>query len=90
LPAIALTGAGAASTLAQVSAIRGREAEIAVLTDALDLVESGRRAVVLIEGEAGIGKTGCWTRRSKMRGGVACRWRRAGRKSWKACDRSAL
>ena len=57
LPAIALTGAGAASTLAQVSAIRGREAEIAVLTEALDLVESGRRAVVLIEGEAGIGKT---------------------------------
>ena len=48
---------GAASTLAQVSAIRGREAEIAVLGDALDLVESGRRAVVLIEGEAGIGKT---------------------------------
>ncbi|HMH38355.1 MAG TPA: AAA family ATPase, partial [Streptosporangiaceae bacterium] len=40
-----------------MSAIRGREAEIAVLTDALDLVESGRRAVVLLEGEAGIGKT---------------------------------
>jgi predicted ATPase len=40
-----------------VSAIRGREAEIAVLTEALDLVESGRRAVVLIEGEVGIGKT---------------------------------
>src|SRR5438034_9259283 len=32
------------------SAIRGREAEIAVHGDALDLVESGRRAVVLIEG----------------------------------------
>ena len=57
MPAIGLTAAGAASTLAQVSAIRGREAEIAVLRDALDLVESGRRAVVLIEGEAGIGKT---------------------------------
>jgi MoxR-like ATPase len=57
LPTNGLTGAGAASTLAQVSAIRGREAEIAVRTDALDLVESGRRAVVLIEGEAGIGKT---------------------------------
>ncbi|MGH3175970.1 MAG: ATP-binding protein, partial [Streptosporangiaceae bacterium] len=40
-----------------MSAIRGREAEIAVLTDALDLVESGRRAVILLEGEAGIGKT---------------------------------
>jgi predicted ATPase len=40
-----------------VSAIRGREAEITALRDALDLAESGRRAVVLIEGEAGIGKT---------------------------------
>src|SRR6266487_4979320 len=57
LPAIGGTAAWAASTLTQVSAIRGREAEIAVLRDALDLAESGRRAVVLIEGEAGIGKT---------------------------------
>src|SRR5256884_8229494 len=51
------TAVWAASTLTQVSAIRGREAEIAILRDALDLAESGRRAVVLIEGEAGIGKT---------------------------------
>src|SRR6266516_303663 len=57
LPAIGGTAAWAASTLTHVSAIRGREAEIAVLRDALDLAESGRRAVVLIEGEAGIGKT---------------------------------
>jgi DNA-binding CsgD family transcriptional regulator len=57
LPAIGRTAAWAASTLTQVSAIRGREAEIAALRDALDLAESGRRAVVLLEGEAGIGKT---------------------------------
>jgi len=44
-------------TLAPVPGIRGREAETAVLSEALDQVESGRRAVVLIEGEAGIGKT---------------------------------
>ena len=35
----------------------GRAAEIAVLGEALDRVASGRPAVVLIEGEAGIGKT---------------------------------
>ena len=57
LPVIGRTATWVASTLTQVSAIRGREAEIAILGDALDLIESGRRAVVLIEGEAGIGKT---------------------------------
>ena len=44
-------------TLAPVPGIRGRAAEIAVLGDAVDRVVSGRPAVVLIEGEAGIGKT---------------------------------
>jgi len=44
-------------TLAPVPGIRGRAAEIAVLRDAVDRVASGRPAVVLIEGEAGIGKT---------------------------------
>ncbi len=44
-------------TLAPVPGIRGRAAEIAVLRDAVDRVLSGRPAVVLIEGEAGIGKT---------------------------------
>ena len=47
----------AMGTLAPVPHIRGREAETAVLGEALDRVASGRRAVVLIEGEAGIGKT---------------------------------
>ena len=45
------------ATLAPVLRIRGRAAEIAVLGEALDRVASGRPAVVLIEGEAGIGKT---------------------------------
>jgi predicted ATPase len=44
-------------TLAPVPGIRGRAAEISVLGEALDRVASGRHAVVLIEGEAGIGKT---------------------------------
>ncbi len=44
-------------TLAPVPGIRGRAAEIAVLGDAVDRVVSGWPAVVLIEGEAGIGKT---------------------------------
>ena len=37
--------------------IYGRDAEIATLAEALDLAASGRLAVVLIEGEAGIGKS---------------------------------
>lgn len=37
--------------------IRGREAEIAILGEALDRAASGQPAAVLIEGEAGIGKT---------------------------------
>ena len=44
-------------TLAPVPGIRGRAAEIAVLGEAVDRLVSGRPAVVLIEGEAGIGKT---------------------------------
>jgi DNA-binding CsgD family transcriptional regulator len=44
-------------TLALAPELRGRTAEIAVLGEALDRVTSGRPAVVLIEGEAGIGKT---------------------------------
>jgi predicted ATPase len=44
-------------TPAPVPGIRGREREIAVLAETLDRVASGRHAIVLFEGEAGIGKT---------------------------------
>jgi predicted ATPase len=44
-------------TLAPVPRICGREAEIQALGLALDRVASGGPAVVLVEGEAGIGKT---------------------------------
>ena len=45
------------ATLAPVPALRGRATETQVLAEALDGAVSGRAAVVLIEGEAGIGKT---------------------------------
>ena len=45
------------STVAPTLRLRGRVAEIAVLGEALDRAASGQPAVVLIEGEAGIGKT---------------------------------
>ncbi len=44
-------------TAAPVLGIRGRSVELAVLGAALDEVAAGRPSVVLIEGEAGIGKT---------------------------------
>ena len=37
--------------------LRGRGPEVAVLGEVLDRVAAGRPALVLIEGEAGIGKT---------------------------------
>jgi predicted ATPase len=37
--------------------LRGRELELRALDEALDRVASGRSAIVLVEGEAGIGKT---------------------------------
>jgi DNA-binding CsgD family transcriptional regulator len=45
------------STVAPALRLRGRAAEIAVLGEALDRAAAGQPAVVLIEGEAGIGKT---------------------------------
>ncbi len=47
----------AIAAMTPVRGIRGRATEIAVLGESLDRVLSGRLAVVLIEGEAGIGKT---------------------------------
>ena len=47
----------AMGALTPIPVIRGREAEIAVLGEALNQAVAGRRAVVLIEGEPGIGKT---------------------------------
>jgi AAA ATPase domain len=44
-------------TLAPVARICGREAEIQALGEALDRVAAGGPAIVLVEGEAGIGKT---------------------------------
>jgi DNA-binding CsgD family transcriptional regulator/tetratricopeptide (TPR) repeat protein len=44
-------------TLAPVGRICGREAEIRALGEALGLVAAGGPAIVLVEGEAGIGKT---------------------------------
>jgi DNA-binding CsgD family transcriptional regulator/tetratricopeptide (TPR) repeat protein len=43
--------------VAPVARICGREAEIQALGEALDLVAAGGPAMVLVEGEAGIGKT---------------------------------
>ena len=37
--------------------IRGRDAELGVLAELLDRVRSGSGAVLLIEGEAGMGKS---------------------------------
>ena len=42
---------------AVVPRICGREAEVQALGDALDRVAAGGPAIVLVEGEAGIGKT---------------------------------
>jgi len=47
----------AMGTPVPVPGLRGRETESAVLDGALDRVTSGREAVVLVDGEAGIGKT---------------------------------
>jgi len=45
------------ATLAPIPALRGRAAETRVLAEALECAVAGRAAAVLIEGEAGIGKT---------------------------------
>jgi predicted ATPase len=42
---------------APIPRLRGRQAEVAALRGAVDLAASGRPAIMLIQGEAGIGKT---------------------------------
>ena len=50
-----LSGLGPSATPS--TPVRGREPEVEALGEALDRVSAGRSAMVLIEGEAGIGKT---------------------------------
>ena len=50
-------GPPGADMLAPVPGIRGRAAETVVLDHAIDRAAAGRLAVVLIDGEAGLGKT---------------------------------
>jgi DNA-binding CsgD family transcriptional regulator len=45
------------SGLAPAPHLHGRDAEIRAIGEALDLLDSGRPAIVLVEGEAGIGKS---------------------------------
>ena len=45
------------ATLAPSPRLRGREVELEALGDAFDQVALGHPAIVLVEGEAGIGKT---------------------------------
>jgi hypothetical protein len=56
-PTASRTSIGLAGIPARAPRVRGRETETGVLRDALDRAASGGRRIVLIEGEAGIGKT---------------------------------
>ena len=76
-------------TMAPVPVLRGREAETAILRQTLDQVESGRRAVALIEGEPGIGKTRLLDAALADAGRRAFRWPLAGLKSWSGPGPSA-
>ena len=79
----------AMGTPAPVPVIRGREAEITILGETLDEVESGRRAVALIEGEPGIGKTRLLDAALEDRAAGAFRWPLAGLWSWSGPGPSA-
>ena len=75
--------------VAPVPRICGREAEIAALGEALGRVAAGGPAIVLVEGEAGIGKTRLLAQAWRTRGAAACRWPRAGPRSWSGPGPSA-
>jgi len=51
-----------------------RESELAALAGALDEAAAGRGSVVLVTGEAGIGKTSLMTRFAERLGGGARLW----------------
>lgn len=60
-----------------------RESELAALAGALDEAAAGRGSVVLVTGEAGIGKTSLMTRFAERLGGGARLW-------WGNCDDLAI
>ena len=78
------------ATLAPVPGIRGRAAETRVLGEAVDRAASGRPMVVLIEGEAGIGKARLLDealqdargRGMQVAPGGPGSWSRPGRSAW--------
>ena len=78
------------ATLTPVPGIRGRAAETRILGEAVDRAASGRPMVVLIEGEAGIGKTRLLDealqdargRGMQVASGGPGSWSRPGRSAW--------
>src|SRR3954467_6573927 len=66
-----LAGVGQAASPAPV--VRGRDAELASIGVQLDRVRSGVGAVVLVEGEPGMGKTRLWAEAVRVAGRLAFR-----------------